>query len=65
MNEKGDRRVVFFLIASVVCVLLALVAPGEFRGVCLGVAGVYAVLAIATALDRRSRQRSTSGQHRP
>ena len=58
MSEKGDRRVAFFLVAAIICVLLALVAPGEFRGVCLAVGGIYVVLAVATALDRRSRERS-------
>jgi hypothetical protein len=62
MRESSDRRVIFFLVAAIVCARLALVAPGEFVGVCLVTAGVYVLLAAASALDRWSR--SHSGEDR-
>jgi hypothetical protein len=52
----GNRRVGFFLSAAVVALLLLPVSPPEFRIVCELVAGVYVVLALAMALDRRSRR---------
>ena len=57
MNATRDYRVVFFLVAAVVCAVLAPVAPGEFADVCLITAGVYVLLAAASALDRWSRAR--------
>jgi hypothetical protein len=57
VNEQRDYRVVFFLVAAVICALLAPVAPGEFVNVCLITAGVYVLLAAASALDRWSRSR--------
>jgi hypothetical protein len=52
-----DQRVSFFLGAAVLSLLLLPLAPPEFRIVCEVTAGVYVVLALLTALDRRSRQR--------
>ena len=51
-----DRRVSFFLGAAILSLILVPVSPPEFRIVCEVTAGVYAVLALATALDRRSRR---------
>ncbi len=50
-----DRRVPFFVFAGVVCFLLILVAPAEFRGLAAGVGGVYLVLALLSFLDDRGR----------
>jgi hypothetical protein len=52
-----SRRVGFFAIAAVVCATLTLVAPADFRFVPIGTAGVYTVLALLTALERRGAER--------
>jgi hypothetical protein len=52
-----DRRAVFFALAAVVCFLLVPVAEDRFREVTLAVAVTYVVLALASALDHRSRHR--------
>jgi len=51
-----DRRALFFLGASLVVALLIPLTDDEFRFVPIGLALVYAVLAIASFLDHRSRQ---------
>ena len=56
MNETGDRRVAFFLGAAVLCFLLVPVAD-EHWWVAAGTGAVYVLLALACALDRRSRDR--------
>jgi hypothetical protein len=50
-----DRRAAFFLLASVVGFALTPVADPEHRFVSLGVGVVYALLAVASMLDARSR----------
>ena len=50
-----DRRAAFFLIASVVGFALYPVADPEHRWVCIAVGITYAVLAVASFLDARSR----------
>ena len=57
-EPTADRRVAFFLIAAVVCLLLTPLAPSEFVSLCLIVAATYVLLAALTALDRWSRNRS-------
>jgi hypothetical protein len=52
-----DRRAVFFLLAALVCALLAPLADG-YTWVAATVAAVYAVLALASWLDHRSRRNS-------
>ena len=52
-----DRRVSFFLIASVTCALLTFVAPADLRRVPIGVAIVYLVLAVLTAVEQWSEAR--------
>jgi hypothetical protein len=52
-----DRRAAFFLLASVVCLVLAPIAGGN-AWVALLVAAVYLVLSIASWLDAWSRRRS-------
>jgi hypothetical protein len=51
-----DRRALFFLLAAAVCVLLLPLAEARFRNLTTGVAVVYALLALASYLDHRSRQ---------
>lgn len=51
----SDKRAQFFAFAALVCVALATVAPDRFRNLSLGVAVTYAVLAMASWLDHRSR----------
>ena len=52
-----DRRISFFLVAAVICLLLLPLSPPEFRIVCEITAAVYVVLALAVALDQWSRRR--------
>ena len=52
-----DRRVSFFLIASVTCAVLTFAAPADLRQVPIVVAAVYLVLALLTALERWSELR--------
>ncbi len=52
-----NRKVLFFLIASIACLLLAPVTQEKFRWVPLTLTGTYAVLALLTALDARSQHR--------
>ncbi len=51
-----DRRAAFFALASLVCLLLAPVAEARFRTLTIGVAITYALLALASYLDARSRR---------
>ena len=51
-----DRRAAFFLLASVVCLVLAPVAA-DHAWVAFTVAGVYLLFAIGSWLDARSRRR--------
>jgi hypothetical protein len=53
-----DRRAAFFLVASVAGFALTPVADPEHRWVCVAVGITYAVLAVASVLDARSRDRA-------
>ena len=57
MNERRDRRVVFFICAALACVALVPVADPELRWVAWGTGAVYVLLAVASFLDARSRSR--------
>ena len=50
-----DRRAVFFALAALTCFVLVPLAEARFRNLTLGVAITYTLLAIASALDHRSR----------
>jgi hypothetical protein len=52
----SDRRAVFFLLAAVVCFALVPLAEDEYRELSVGVGVVYLLLALASALDFRSRR---------
>jgi hypothetical protein len=52
-----DRRGAFFLLAGAMGAGLAFVADEEHRWVAIAVAIVYALFAVASFLDRRSRDR--------
>jgi hypothetical protein len=52
-----DRRVTFFLIAAVLCVLLVPPTPPQFRWVAEVTAAAYVLLAVLVALDSFSRSR--------
>ncbi len=52
----NDKRALFFLLVALVCLALAPASPDEFRTVTLGVATTYALLALASFLDSRSRR---------
>lgn len=52
-----SRRVLFFLIAGGICLLLAPVAHAEFRWVAEVLAGTYGVLALLAFLDDASIRR--------
>jgi hypothetical protein len=51
-----DSRALFFLVAALVCVLLVPLAEAKYRGLTIGLAGVYVLLAVASYLDFRSRR---------
>lgn len=53
-----DRRAVFFVFSSLVCVLLAIVTPANLRWVGNVMAIAYLALAGASWLDHVSRRRS-------
>lgn len=59
-----DQRVSFFLGAAIVSLLLLPLSTPEFRVVCEITAGVYVLLALATALDRWSRRRELEDHQR-
>jgi hypothetical protein len=52
-----DRRALFFLVAALVCTVLVPATPSEYRWFAALLAGVYAVLALGSWLDNRSRNR--------
>ena len=58
-----DKRVLFFVGAAAVSVVLVPVAPDKFRNVCWVVAIAYVVLAIASALDSWSRNNTVRRPH--
>ncbi len=60
-----DRRAAFFLLASAAGFALAPVADAEHRWVGLGVGIVYAVLAVASLADARSRHNTPPRRKRP
>ncbi len=53
----SDRRSVVFLIFAAMCFALLPVAEPQFRWVCTTTGITYVVLAVASALDARSRAR--------
>jgi hypothetical protein len=57
VKERRDRRVAFFLFAAIACFVLVPVADTELRWVPVGTGAVYVLLALAAALDSRSRSR--------
>jgi hypothetical protein len=52
-----DRRALFFLVSSLLGAILTPLADPEHRWVAITVCITYLVLAIASALDKRSRDR--------
>ncbi len=53
-----DRRALFFLGAAIVCAVLVPVTEAEHRWVPIALAIVYALLALASWADTRSRRRA-------
>jgi hypothetical protein len=53
----SDKRAQFFFLAAVVCFVLVPLAGEEFRELTIGVGVTYVLLALASALDYRSRHR--------
>ncbi|MDQ1436402.1 MAG: hypothetical protein QOK43_31 [Acidimicrobiaceae bacterium] len=51
-----DRRAAFFLIAAAACLAVVPVGVEKFRAVAVVTAVVYAVLAVLSFLDHRSRR---------
>jgi xanthine/uracil permease len=51
-----NRRVVFFLVAAVICLALVPVVDTKFRWVPEGVGGIYLVLTALAALDAFGRR---------
>jgi hypothetical protein len=54
-NHRFDRRAAFFAVASVLCAALYPVAAVEYRWVCVTLAVLYALLAVASFLDSVTR----------
>jgi hypothetical protein len=54
----SDRRAAFFLFASALGFALTPVADAQHRWVCITVGITYAVLAVASLLDARSRSKT-------
>jgi hypothetical protein len=52
-----DRRALFFLGAAMVCAVLVPATPSKYRWFAIVLAVVYALLALASWLDNRSRNR--------
>jgi predicted small integral membrane protein len=52
-----DRRALFFLGAALVCLVLVPLTPADLRWFALVLSAVYLLLAVASALDNRSRRR--------
>lgn len=50
-----DRRAIFFLVATGVCMLMSLVIDAELRYVPYALAVTYAVLCVLSVLDSISR----------
>ena len=59
-----DRRAAFFLLASIVGFALWPVADPEHRWVCIAVGITYAVLAVGSLLDARSRSKAAPRRSR-
>jgi Sec-independent protein secretion pathway component TatC len=60
-----DKRALFFLGAAVLCAVLTPATPGEHRWFAAGLAVLYAVLAVASWLDNRSRNRDVPAPDQP
>jgi hypothetical protein len=56
VTERRDRRLWFFLVAAVVCLLLVPAAPRGLGWVPFVTAAAYVVLAVLVALDSLSRR---------
>jgi hypothetical protein len=54
-RSRFDRRAAFFAGAAVLCALLYPVAGPEFRWVCVALAIIYVLLAVASFLDSLGR----------
>jgi hypothetical protein len=53
-----DRRAAFFLLAAALCFVLVPIADHEHRWVASGLGVVYVLLALASFLDARSKDRA-------
>ena len=51
-----DKRAQFFLLAALVCLALVPLAHDDYKRITVGVAVVYAILAVASYLDHRGRR---------
>jgi hypothetical protein len=60
-----DKRALFFLVAAIVCTVLVPATPGEYRWFAIGLAVLYAVLALASWLDNQSRKREAPDTDQP
>jgi hypothetical protein len=56
-----DHRAAFFLIASVMCLVMVPITPDEFVWVGYSLAVTYVILAVLSGLDHWSRRRSDRG----
>ena len=52
-----DRRALVFLMFAVACFVLAPIAERDHRWVPIGLGAIYILLALASALDARTRAR--------
>ena len=56
-----DRRALFFLVSAVVCTVLIPATQSDLRWVPIAMAIGYAILAVLSALDARSRHQPPPG----
>jgi len=52
----NDKRALFFVLVALVCLALVPLAADDYKRITLGVSVTYAVLALASYLDHRTRR---------
>jgi hypothetical protein len=60
-----DKRALFFLCAAIICAVLVPATPADNRWFAIGLAVLYAVLALASWLDNYSRNHEAPDADQP
>lgn len=58
-----DKRIVFFLVAAVLCAVMTPLAPDDLRWVPMATAVTYVVLAVLVTLDALGRRPRDEENH--